>query len=150
MAFDFNNISFKKKEPDPLNYSPPYTPGGDSSSPRGSQGAGPTSNPFGASPSPGFQNMPKKSHDYSPQKPDFMDMPNVYEPPRVRRTHTPIRIPWRVVIPVILAIVVLIFLYMNRHAITSFLSQLVSWIIVIAVLAVILKLMLFPGRRGRR
>lgn len=148
MAFDFNNIPFKKKESDPFHYSPPYTPGAGNSFSQDSQGAGPTSNPLGSS---GFQNMPKKRHDHSPiQKPNFLDMPNVYEPPRVKRTHTPISIPWRIVIPVILAIAVLTFLYMNRHAITSFLSQLVSWIIVIAVLAAIFKLMLFPGGRGRR
>jgi len=147
MAFDFNNIPFKKKESDPFRYSPPYTPGTSNSSPQDSLGTGPVSKPFGTGRSTGFQDVPTQRPNHIPiQKPVFIDAPNVYEPPRTSH----VDIPWRIIIPVVLAIVILAFLYVNREAIASFLSQLISWIIVIAVFAIIFKLILFPGGRNRR
>lgn len=147
MAFDFNNTPFKKKESDPLDYSYPSS---STSAPRGPQGAGPVSNPFGTGLSSGFQNVPTRGPDQSPiQKPNFVQPPQVYDPPSVKQKRPPLNmnIPWRAILPVVLAIVVLAFLYVNRYAITAFFSQLISWIVTIVVLIIIFKLLIFPGRR---
>ena len=150
MAFDFNNTPFKKKDSDPLNYSPPYTPGAGNSLPQDPIGTAP-SNPFGSNMPTGFQNVPEKKTNFNPlQRPNYYEAPDVYAPPRPRPVRAPINIPWRLVITLVLVVGVLAFLYVNRFAITSFLTEMISWVVVIAVFAVIIKLLLFPGGRDRR
>ena len=55
-------------------------------------------------------------------------------------------IPWGIILTIIAAIGIIAFLWTYRAAIASFLYQVISWVVMIAIILVVLRLLLF-GRR---
>ena len=56
-------------------------------------------------------------------------------------------LPWRLISGVLVAALVIGLCWAFRAEITSFLSQVFSWIIIILVILVIIRLFLFPKRK---
>ena len=145
MAFDFN--------------SPPPRPSG-GASPRGDlprpPGSGPTP-PGGAS--SGFRDVPQ-SRD-TPQPPSVRPGPagnggrggRGPRPPQPRTSRQPrgggFAFPWAAVILLVLLAAVLGFCYLYRDAISNFLAQLLSWVIILLIIYLVLRGILFGGRRRR-
>lgn len=55
-----------------------------------------------------------------------------------------VRIPWEIVLPLVCVIVAVTMIWVFRDAITAFLSQLLSWAVMIVILVFIIKKMIFP------
>ena len=135
MPFDFN--APKKNNSGSAQEDSPWTvPGSSASSPRANRG---------------FQNPPHmkradpyapdyaKTHSYSPNT-----QPQPYRRPKAYRN---VEIPWRYILPVLGVILLVVVLYIFRNEITSFLSMLLSWVIVLVIVVAILKSFLGIGRR---
>ena len=54
---------------------------------------------------------------------------------------------WSVVIPLVLLAAVLVFCYVYRDAITKFLAQILSWVIVLLIIFLVLRGIIKGGRR---
>lgn len=110
----------------------------------------------------GFQSKPEEKKPYNSfRESQSMDL-NSYTggrptSARLRRIRTAgvrpgVNLPtlrWDILIPVAILLIVLVTLYVLRDTITMFISQLLSWVLTLAVIFLILR-WLFPGRgRGR-
>lgn len=67
--------------------------------------------------------------------------------PTIRNSRPMVSIPWNIILPVIGVVALLVLCFLNREAITMFLREVFGWILIILVMAYILKLFLFGGRR---
>ena len=145
MAFDFN--------------SPPPRPSG-GASPRSDLPRPPGSGsppPGGAS--SGFRDVPQARG--TPQPPSVPPGPagnggrggRSPRPPRPCTARRPrsggFAFPWAAVILLVLLAAVLGFCYLYRDAISNFLAQLLSWVIILLIIYLVLRGILFGGRRRR-
>ena len=60
-----------------------------------------------------------------------------------------IDIPWRIVIPVLLIAAAIALCVIYRDSITAFLSQILVWVITIIVIVLLVRWLIFGGRRRR-
>lgn len=139
MPFDFNE---KKSPMDSQGANTPKT-----SSTRGFQNSGGTS-------AGGFTNFPERKKTNSDL--ETFKTPSTYTHTgttysrRTRRTqrNRPIQrreivVPWRAILIVVGILIIIAALWVNRDAITAFLSQILSWVITIIVIIFLVKLFIF-------
>lgn len=109
----------------------------------------------------GFQNHPeRKSNTTSEVKPSNTPVSTGYKPsikgphrPSARRTtagFSDFSIPWKIVLPIIILFIVLTICWIYRDAITSFLTQLLTWVIIIVVIIFLIRWFILPGGRRRK
>lgn len=151
MAFDFNG---KRQPPRPS--APPRqnidpVPQPDSfPRPGGSRTAGGS----------GFQNRPtvrggptSPPHPSAPLPSRGKNGPSRYSSPRplsyggLPRGSRWESLPWNLILPIGAVVALVIFLWIFRHQITAFLTQVLSWIIIILIIYVVIRWILFPRRR---
>ena len=133
---------------------------------------GPPGGPPGGSPIPpgntpsvqngGFQRTPTpRRPDPTPTVPDVsidsgyssgMGQGQNWNNHRQRRSG-PVRagfdIPWRIIIPVLLIAAAIALCVIYRDSITAFLSQILVWVFTIIVIVLLIRWLLFGGRRRR-
>lgn len=150
MASDFNE---KRPGRTPSTSYTSSSLGGFSGRPAGREGdrvGGSSSRPFG------FRNRPRpsrQSFEHEPPPQDGSTHSSRSRPvrhPAVRRgaQHRVEAMPWNIVIPLLIAVALVVLCVVFRESIIQFLSQLLSYIVIIAILIFILKSFLFGG--GRR
>ncbi len=152
MAFDFKG----GKQAPPPHRTPNSSNDGYSSS------LGSLPRPGGnASPSSGFKNAPTVRDDSSrPSVSPPENLPALNDrqrysstlqktPTRVRSNHRQAgsQIPWRIVLPIIAVIALVVLCFVFKDAITSFLSQVLAWVIIILIIIAVFKWLIFPRRR---
>lgn len=139
MPFDFNNTN---RSQTPLVPPRPTSPPPPPSSNR-TESAG------------GFQNRPQRressggSMKPAPREPNRPANSRGISRPPVRRApsaYSSFSIPWNIVFWVLGILAVVVGLWVFRDAISAFLSQVLSWVIMILVILGIIRLFLFPRR----
>ena len=145
MAFDFDNRDT------------PYGHKPDSSAEGPYPYGGKESGRYAAPPRPGapsgFQNKPERRPVRPPERgpAEHMCASERRRGPKRPRTYgrerRPVNLPWRLISGVLVAALVIGLCCAFRADITSFLSQVFSWIIIILVILVIIRLFLFPKRK---
>lgn len=60
-----------------------------------------------------------------------------------------VNIPWRIIIPVLLIAAAIALCVIYRDSITAFLSQILAWVITIIVIILLIRWLIFGGRRRR-
>ena len=67
--------------------------------------------------------------------------------PRVSRRPSDFQFPWRIVLPVLAVIGIVVLCVVYRDAISAFLSQVLAWVLTVVIILLILRWLIFPRRR---
>ncbi len=98
----------------------------------------------------GFSNLPEKTdfeQDLSDYRNDYSRRNRGQRHRGTRFRHEPVYIPWNLILPVLFIGVIVALLVIFRREITNFLSMVLSWVIVIVIIFLLLRWVLFGGRR---
>ena len=119
------------------------------------------SRPGGKSQSGGFKNTPtvidNSDRTGGPLQPNLPAMNDRQRhrlspqrtPTRMRGVRQPsnVQIPWRIVLPIIAIIAIIVLCIVFKDAITSFLAQVLTWVLIVLIIIAIIKWLIFPRRR---
>lgn len=166
MPFDFNSGNAPKKPNNNFKSDTNYTSNTAGSIPRPSSAERPTfssgasgfpSTPTQTPPkSTGFRNQPERRSGSSgntglspasPQQTGYTPRKTGIKPPSVHRPSSGSKISWNALLPIIGIIAIIAFCWIFREAITNFLMQLFTWVIIILIIIFVIKWFIFPKKK---
>ena len=166
MPFDFNGKNASKKPNNNFNSNTDYASHTTGTIPRPSSKERPTfsdgsygfaSNCTQEPPkSTGFQNQPERRSgsrgnkgvsSSSSQSTGYTPRKTGIKPPSIHRPSSGTNIPWSSLLIIIGIIAIIAFCWIFREAITDFLMQLLTWVIIILIIIFVIKWFIFPKRK---
>jgi len=172
MAFDFNgnkrptptsgdpvrkDIDYTSPKHDPEGFSslPPRNSGGFGNRPTGFQNppsspSAPPSKPAGFQNRPALRDEPQTDPGLRSGSPGAPARPAPRTPakrPAVRSGGS--SVPWRILLPVIGILIVVALCVIFRQAIAEFMTQLITWAVIILIILLLFKWLIFGGRKKR-
>lgn len=151
MAFNFGGSGQQRPTSGPPGSAPvppgsaPVPPGGPPSTRTGGFQGAPTPRQYDT---PTVPSVPEETPHYG-QNQNWNQPHPSRSPIRAPRTGPDLQIPWRIVIPILLIAAAIALCVVYRDSITEFLSQILTWVIIIIVIFLLLRWLVFGGRRRR-